>query len=304
MTRVDLREAIASRPVVLDGGLATLLEQHGHDLSSDLWSARLLRDDPGAVEAAHREFFLAGAEVATTASYQVSFDGFGVDGTGRAEVERLLRLSVELAASARDAAAPQGWVAASVGPYGAVLADGSEYRGDYDLDVAGLRAFHRPRLDVLASTVGQGADVLAVETIPCLAEVEAVLAELHGTGVPAWLSLSAADGLTRAGEPLGEAFAMAAGVSEVIAVGVNCTTPADALAAVPLAGAHGPAVVYPNSGQSWNAAARTWEGDSAFDPDAVAAWVAAGARLVGGCCRVGTADISALAVSLPDRTRR
>ena len=124
--------------------------------------------------------------------------------------------------------APGGWVAASVGPYGAVLADGSEYRGDYDLDVAGLRAFHRPRLDVLASTVGEGADVLAVETIPCLAEVEAVLAELDGTGVPAWLSLSAADGMTRAGEPLGEAFAMAAGVPEVIAVGVNCTTPADA----------------------------------------------------------------------------
>ncbi len=194
MSRRDLRETIASRPVVLDGGLATLLEQHGHDLSSDLWSARLLRDDPAAIQAAHREFFAAGAEVATTASYQVSFEGFGAAGADRDEVERLLRRSVELAASARDAVAPQGWVAASVGPYGAVLADGSEYRGDYDLDVAGLRAFHRPRLDVLSSTVGEGADVLAVETIPCLAEVEAVLAELDGTGVPAWLSLSAADG--------------------------------------------------------------------------------------------------------------
>ena len=294
MSRTELRETIASRPVVLDGGLATLLEQRGHDLSSDLWSARLLRDDPQAIERAHREFFAAGAEVATTASYQVSFEGFGAAGAGRDEVERLLRRSVELASAARDAVAPDGWVAASVGPYGAVLADGSEYRGDYDLGVAGLRAFHRPRLDVLGAMVGDRADVLAVETIPCLAEVEAVLAELDGSGVPAWLSLSAADGRTRAGEPLEEAFAMAADVAEIVAVGVNCTTPADALAAVPLAGAHGAAVVYPNSGQSWNAETRAWEGRSAFDPDDVSAWVAAGARLVGGCCRVGTQDIALL----------
>jgi homocysteine S-methyltransferase len=125
-----------------------------------------------------------------------------------------------------------------------------------------------------------------------------VLAELDGTGVPAWLSLSAADGRTRAGEPLEEAFAMAADVSEVLAVGVNCTTPADAGAAVPLAGAHGPVVVYPNSGQSWNAVTREWEGTSAFDADEVSGWVAAGARLVGGCCRVGTDDIAALRATL------
>ena len=298
MTRTSIRDTVATRPVVLDGGLATLLERHGHDLSSDLWSARLLRDDPAAIERAHREFFTAGAEVATTASYQVSFEGFGATGVDRDEVEQLLRRSVSLAAAARDEVAPDGWVAASVGPYGAVLADGSEYRGDYDLDVAGLRAFHRPRLDVLASTVGDQADVLAIETIPCLAEVEAVLAELDGTGVPAWLSLSAADGRTRLGEPLGEAFAMAAGVAEIVGVGINCTTPADAGDAVPLAGAHGPAVVYPNSGQTWNAATRAWEGRSAFHADDVSAWVASGARLVGGCCRVGPEDISALRATL------
>ncbi|RYB91726.1 homocysteine S-methyltransferase [Nocardioides oleivorans] len=294
MTRSPLQETITGRTVVLDGGLATLLERRGHDLTSHLWSGRLLRDDPGAVEDAHREFFDAGAEVATTASYQVSFEGFGADGVDRDEVERLLRRSVELAAAARDAVAPDGWVAASVGPYGAMLADGSEYRGDYDLDVAGLRAFHRPRLDVLASTVGEGADVLAIETIPCLAEVEAVLTELDGTGVPAWLSLSAADGRTRAGEPLEDAIAMAAGVAEVLAVGVNCTTPADARTAATLAGAHGPAVVYPNSGQDWNATTRQWEGRSAFDAEDVAAWVASGACLVGGCCRVGPEDVHAL----------
>ncbi|GAA5148483.1 homocysteine S-methyltransferase [Nocardioides marinquilinus] len=301
MTRTALRDVVGDRPIVLDGGLATLLERHGHDLSSDLWSARLLRDDPDAIRAAHEEFFAAGAEVATTASYQVSFEGFGAAGADRDEVERLLRRSVELAAAARDAAAPDGWVAASVGPYGAVLADGSEYRGDYGLDVAQLRAFHRPRLDVLASTVADGAaDVLAVETVPCLAEVEAVLAELDGTGVPAWLSLSAAGSRTRAGEPLEEAFAMAAGVAEVLAVGVNCTTPPDATAAVPLAGRHTTAVVYPNSGQRWDAGARAWTGESAFDPADVAAWVAAGARLVGGCCRVGPEDVAALRAVLSE----
>jgi homocysteine S-methyltransferase len=298
MSRTSLRDTVRTRPVVLDGGLATLLERHGHDLSSHLWSARLLRDDPAAIERAHREFFAAGAEVATTASYQVSFEGFGAEGADRDEVEQLLRRSVELASAARDAVAPDGWVAASVGPYGAVLADGSEYRGDYDLDVDGLRAFHRPRLDVLASTVGDGADVLAVETVPCLAEVEAVLAELDGSGVPAWLSLSAAGGRTRAGEPLAEAFAMAADVAEVIAVGVNCTTPADAGAAVALAGASGPAVVYPNSGQGWDAVARSWTGRSAFEPADVSGWVADGARLVGGCCRVGPEDITALRATL------
>jgi homocysteine S-methyltransferase len=299
VTRTSLSDVIADRPVVLDGGLATLLERHGHDLSSDLWSARLLRDDPAAIERAHREFFEAGAEVATTASYQVSFEGFGATGVERDEVEQLLRRSVQLAASARDAVAPQGWVAASVGPYGAVLADGSEYRGDYDLDVDGLRAFHRPRLDVLASMVGDGADVLAIETIPCLAEVEAVLAELDGTGVPAWLSLTAADGRTRQGEHLGEAFAMAADVAEIVAVGINCTTPLDARDAVPTAGAtFGAGVVYPNSGQSWNAETRQWEGSSAFRAEDVSAWVMAGARLVGGCCRVGPEDITALRATL------
>ena len=281
---LDLAAAIANRPVLLDGGLATLLEGHGHDLTSALWSARLLRDDPAAIESAHREFYAAGAEVATTASYQVSFEGFAARGVDRAETKQLLRDSVLLARSARDAAAPDGWVAASVGPYGAMLADGSEYRGDYGVDVAALRAFHRPRLEVLADA---GADVLAVETIPCLAEVEAVLAEVDGTGHPAWISLSAADGRTRSGEPLAEAFAMAADVAEVIAVGVNCTAPSDVAGALAQVHPGQTGVAYPNSGQGWDAVARAWTGESAFDVADVEAWVTAGARLIGGCCRVG-----------------
>jgi len=283
-------QAIDAGPVVLDGGLATLLEAHGHDLSSDLWSARLLTDDPEAIVAAHAEFFDAGAQVATTASYQASFPGFATLGLDAAQAADLMRLSVALARRARDERCPSGWVAASVGPYGAYLADGSEYRGDYDLDVAGLRAFHRPRLDVLATA---GADVLAVETVPCLAEVEALCAELDGSGLVAWLSLSADGNRTRAGEALAEAWAMAADVDEIVAVGVNCCAPADVTAA--LAEATGPLVAYPNSGQGWDAVRRTWTGESAFDPGAVTGWLGAGARLVGGCCRVGPADITHVA---------
>jgi len=279
----SLVEAVRERVVVLDGGLATELERRGNDLSSVLWSARLLRDDPEEIVAAHRAFFAAGAEVAITASYQVSFDRLGD------EAEMLLRRSVDLARRAG-----QGWVAASVGPYGAMLADGSEYRGDYGRSVDELRRFHRRRLAVLAEA---GADALAVETIPCLAEVEAVLAELDGLGAQAWLSLSCVGERTRAGEPAGEAFAMARDCPAVFAVGVNCTAPADVadLVAVAAARSGKPAVAYPNSGEVWDADRRSWSGRSAFDPASVRRWVTGGARLVGGCCRVGPADVAAIA---------
>jgi homocysteine S-methyltransferase len=280
---------------VLDGGLATLLEARGHDLSSELWSARLLRDDPEAVVAAHGEFYAAGAQVATTASYQASFPGFDALGLDAGTAADLMRRSVELARRARDEHRPDGWVAASVGPYGAYLADGSEYRGDYDLSVDALRAFHRPRLEVLADS---GADVLALETIPCLAEVEALCAEVDGLGVVAWLSLSADGDRTRAGEPLAEAWAMAADVPEIVAVGVNCCAPGDVVTA--LGGADGPLVAYPNSGQGWDAVRRTWTGESAFDAGAVESWLAAGARLVGGCCRVGPDDIGRVSAEVRD----
>lgn len=283
-------------PVVLDGGLATLLEAHGHDLSSHLWSARVLVEDPQSIRRAHEEFFQAGAQVATTASYQASFDGLARLGLDHRQVVDLLRRSVEVAVAAREASRPDGWVAASVGPYGAVLADGSEYRGDDGLSVAELRRFHRPRLQVLAEA---GADLLAIETIPSLAEVEAVLAELSGTGHPAWVSLSVGPGArTRAREPVAEAFAMAAEVTEVVAAGVNCTAPADVLDALAALPSTLPGIAYPNSGQGWDAAAKRWVGRSAFDPALVRSWVAAGARLVGGCCRVGPADIAAVAAAL------
>lgn len=280
---MDLASELARRVVLLDGGLATELERRGHDLSSALWSARLLRDDPAAIVDAHRAFAAAGAEVITSASYQASFEALGDDAA------RLLRRSVALAREAGTA-----WVAASVGPYGAMLADGSEYRGDYGLSVEQLRGWHRPRLAVLADAAP---DVLAVETIPCLAEVEALCAELAALGMPAWLSLTCSGQRTRAGERVTEAFKMARDCEPVIAVGVNCTAPGDVTDAVRCAGrVSGKHVVaYPNSGESWDAAERSWTGTRALTPDAVGQWISAGARLVGGCCRVSPEDIAAVA---------
>jgi homocysteine S-methyltransferase len=292
-----LAQAMAAGPVILDGGLATLLEAHGHDLSSALWSARLLVENPDAITDAHREYYRAGAQIAITASYQASLQGFSAIGLGRTEAEQALRRSVDLAREAArtvdDGDVPR-WVAASVGPYGAALADGSEYRGDYGLTVRQLRDWHRPRLEILADA---GADVLAVETIPSAAEAEALLAEIEHLDVTAWLSLTCDAGRTRAGEPAGDVFAMAADVEQVIAVGVNCVDSVQAadLVALAVQSSGKPAVVYPNSGERWDALARGWAGTATFGPQHAAVWVAAGARLVGGCCRVGPSAISRLA---------
>ncbi|MER7847904.1 homocysteine S-methyltransferase [Kitasatospora sp. NPDC096077] len=298
----DFAAALAAGPLVLDGGMSNQLAAAGHDLSDGLWSARLLADEPEAVVEAHRAYFAAGAEVAITASYQASFEGFARRGVGHAAAARLLASSVELAREAVRAE-PGGrrrWVAASVGPYGAVLADGSEYRGRYGLDHAELVAFHRPRLEVLAAA---RPDVLALETVPDADEARALLELVHGLGVPAWLSYSVADGRTRAGQPLAEAFALAADVDEVLAVGVNCCTPRDADLAVAVAAevTGKPVVVYPNSGEEWDPERRGWRGEPTFRSARVGGWLADGARLVGGCCRVGTDGIAALAAEVTVR---
>lgn len=282
---------------MLDGGLSNQLEAQGCDLSDALWSARLLVDGPEQIEAAHAAYVRAGAQVLLTASYQAGFDGFARRGIGRAEAAGLFARSVELARRAAGAVERDVWVAASVGPYGAVTADGAEYRGRYGLTVRELERFHRPRIEALAAA---GPDALALETVPDMDEAEALLRVAGECGLPLWLSYTVAGGRTRAGQPLDEAFALAAGCGQVIAAGVNCCDPADADAAVRTAAeATGkPVVVYPNSGERWDAAARRWAGGATFDPARAAAWREAGARLVGGCCRVGPATIAELATVL------
>ncbi|MFF5156729.1 homocysteine S-methyltransferase [Streptomyces sp. NPDC000348] len=297
-----LAEALAHGTVVLDGGLSNQLASAGHDLGDELWSARLLAEDPEAVTAAHLGYFEAGADVAITASYQATFEGFARRGIGREEAAGLLALSVGCAreAARRARVTRPLWVAASVGPYGAMLADGSEYRGRYGLGVAELERFHRPRMEALAAA---GPDVLALETVPDTDEAKALLRALRGLGVPAWLSYSAAGGRTRAGRPLEEAFALAARAEEVIAVGVNCCTPQDADRAVALAArvTGKPVVVYPNSGETWDAGARAWTGRPTFTAGRVTGWRESGARLIGGCCRVGPETISSIAEVLRER---
>ncbi|MEU6486916.1 homocysteine S-methyltransferase [Streptomyces sp. NPDC046887] len=286
-------------PLVLDGGLAHQLETTGHQLGGALWSAQLLGDDPEAVVAAHQAYFEAGAGTVITASYQASFEGFARRGIGPDRAAALLVRSVELAreAARRAEARTPGralWVAASAGPYGAMLADGSEYRGQYGLSVRELERFHRPRLEVLAAA---RPDALALETVPDADEGRALVRAVRGLGVPAWLSYSVEGGRTRAGQPLEEAFAVAADAEEIVAVGVNCCRPEEVARAVSVAArvTGKPVVAYPNSGERWDAGAGAWRGPATFSADRLAQWRRAGARLVGGCCRVGPEQIAALA---------
>jgi homocysteine S-methyltransferase len=283
--------------MILDGGLSNALESRGHRLDDDLWTARLLRDAPEELAAVHRAYYLAGADVATTASYQASVEGYLRAGLDRDQAAALLRRSVTLALEVRDELAANGHrrlVAASVGPYGAVLADGSEYRGRYGLSAGALRDFHGPRLDLLASA---GPDLLAVETVPDLDEAEVLVHLLDDLGLPAWLSFSVDGSRTRAGQPLADAFAVVASSAAVVATGVNCCDPADVLPALETARAvtGKPGVAYPNTGQGWDSGTHTWSGTAAFDVALAPRWVEAGAEYVGGCCRVGPADIAALA---------
>ena len=292
--------------VILDGALATELEQRGADLRDPLWSAKLLIENPDLIRQLHYDYLVAGADIITTASYQASFEGFARRGIDAAQAAALLRLSVELACQARDAfwAAPANrrgrcrpLVAASVGPYGAFLADGSEYSGDYGLTVEELMAWHRPRLAVLATA---GADLLACETLPCLGEGEALarlLPEFPATAV--WLSFSCRDGAHIAhGEPLATAAALAERSSQIIAAGVNCTPPryVESLLRAARTATHKPLLCYPNSGEAWDAVARCWVEERAAGEFASGAlrWRDAGARLIGGCCRTSPADISRL----------
>ena len=283
--------------MILDGGLSNALAARGHDLSDGLWTARLLRDAPQEIAAVHRSYFAAGAEVATTASYQASVGGFMAAGLSRADSQALIRRSVGVAREVRDELAGDGrrrLVAASVGPYGAVLADGSEYRGRYGLTRAELREFHLPRVELLASAAP---DLIACETVPDADEAEVLVEIVDEVGLPAWLSYSV-DGLaTRAGQPLSEAFAVVEASTSVVAAGVNCCAPDDVLPALRVA--HDvtgrPAVAYPNSGQGWDSGTHTWSGATSYDVELAPAWVAAGASYVGGCCQVGPEDIAALA---------
>lgn len=302
--------------ILLDGALATELEYRGADLDDPLWSAKILLEAPALIRAVHEDYLQAGADIIMSASYQTSFEGLARRGYGREEAAVIMKRSVSLAIEARD----RFWqekehrenrlrplVAASVGPYGAFLADGSEYRGDYGLSVEALMDWHRPRMEVLLDS---GADLLACETIPCLEEAVALVRLLSETpSARAWLSFSCCDERHLCqGELLTEAVAVAEDCAQVLAVGVNCTPPRFVEALLGEAAVHTTRLLlaYPNSGEGWDAENHCWlPGREEIEFSAYAKrWFRAGAHLIGGCCRTRPADIREMRRVLQEENRR
>ncbi len=281
---------------ILDGGLATELESRGHDLDDDLWSAKLLRDQPDEIVAAHQAFINAGAEVITSGSYQATLPGFRKAGMTSTEAENLLRLSIRLAKQARGQS-PTVQVAASIGPYGAFLANGAEYTGKYDLDQQGLMEFHDQRWQILAS---ENPDIMLCETVPSLTEATA-LAQLavNSNAIPVWISFSCRDGNHISdGTEIRSVIRELHPYAQITAVGINCTPPKFLPELIPRIRLETdkPIVVYPNSGESFDANSRTWSGSQAIDDFATqaAVWRQLGASIIGGCCRVTPAHIASL----------
>ncbi len=292
--------------VMLDGALATELERHGADLKHELWSAKMLIEAPEMIRQVSRDYLVAGADIIATATYQASFDGFAKVGINRARAGNLMQLGVDLAVLAREAfwssyenhrGRLRPLVAASIGPYGACLADGSEYHGNYALDKKALIEFHRPRMIELAHS---DADLLAFETIPSKLEAEALielLAEFPHR--QAWLSFSCKDEEHVChGEKFVDCAALAETSNQIVAVGINCTPPQYLVPLLESAqGINKPLIVYPNSGEEWVAEENRWSGTACTVP-AATAWYDAGARLIGGCCRTTPDDIARMRAEL------
>jgi homocysteine S-methyltransferase len=310
----EIERILRTQPlVVLDGALATELARRGCDLNDPLWSARVLIEQPEMIRAVHADYFASGADCATTASYQATFEGFAERGLSAEEAERLIRLSVTLAIEARDAfwavesnrvGRERPFVAGSIGPYGAMLHDGSEYRGDYTLTVDELVNFHRPRMRTL---IEAGAELIACETIPNWTEAQALTRLItEFPGVVMWISFSAKDGehISR-GERLADCVAALDDHPQIASVGVNCTAPEYIRDLVRSAAKETakPILTYPNSGEHYDAETKTWHGQSCADYTAQAReWFNAGAKVIGGCCRTTPEHIRELAASLRGST--
>ncbi|KAF2089962.1 homocysteine S-methyltransferase [Saccharata proteae CBS 121410] len=302
----------SSRPIVIDGALATELEVRGHDLNSKLWSASILRSAPEDIRAVHVEYYISGAQVATTASYQASFAGLLEEGYDEVRARELVVLSVRLAQEARSIAQQQEQnqnkaprpllVAGSVGPYGAYLSNGAEYTGDYSLSIPEFQDFHRSRITALLDA---GVDLLALETLPSFTEIDALLQmlETEFPAVRAWVGItvrkqgelvSLADGT-----PLSRVAERVNSSATVVAVGLNCV--AQELVSPALVqlrqGTSKDLLCYPNSGETWDATAKVWRGSSSgregFEK-LLNDWRAIGARWLGGCCRMGPDDIKVI----------
>ena len=293
--------------LIIDGAFGTELERKGYDINDSLWSAKFLMEKPEAIAEVHLDYLKAGSDCITTASYQASFEGFMKRGMSEAEAKALIQFSVKIAQNVRDTfweneqnhlKREKPLVAASVGPYGAYLADGSEFRGNYGLSVEALMDFHQKRL---ATLIEAKPDLLACETMPCLIEVRALckLLEAFPT-MCAWVSFSAKDGIhINSGESVRECAAFLETQKQIVAIGINCTAPQyiesliDEIKAV----SSKPIIVYPNGGSTYNALTKTWDGlskSSSYGKMAYT-WFQKGARVIGGCCQTTPEDIAQIA---------
>lgn len=292
--------------MILDGAFATELESHGCDLHDELWSAKVLLENPELIKQVHMDYFTAGADCVITSSYQATVEGFIKRGLSKDEALKLISRSVLIAKEARDefwrnlddtTNRPYPLVAASVGPYGAFLADGSEYRGDYKLTENELMNFHRLRMKTL---IDAGADLIACETIPCLTEARAIVRLLKEfPGIYAWISFSAKDNMhISSGDRISDCAEWLNRYERVVAIGVNCTPPKYILSLINEIHSHTekPIVVYPNSGETYSADSHSWNGASHGESFGSMAqlWYKKGARLIGGCCRTTPEDIRAI----------
>ena len=292
--------------LVIDGALATELERRGCDLKDDLWSAKILMEQPEKIKQVHYDYFKAGADCAITASYQATLEGFMKRGLNAKEALALIQKSVKLAIEARDefwanesnrVGRMKPFVAASVGPYGAYLADGSEYRGNYGLTESELMDFHRPRMKAL---IDAGPDILACETIPSLIEAQALVKLLEEfQSIEAWISFSCRDEAhINEGQRLEDCVRLVEASPLVVAVGVNCTSPnyIPALIREAKKATSKPILVYPNSGESYDASSNDWDGRPVYESfgEEAKEWFKAGARLIGGCCRTTPSDIQVI----------
>ncbi len=291
---------IINYPLLIDGGLSNQLEKQGYDLNNKLWSAKLLESEPEAIIEAHLAYLEAGAQCITTSSYQASILGFMSIGCDMAKAVELIKKSVKLAEEAisrfkiKDI---KPLIAASIGPFGAYLADGSEYHGNYDVSEETLRKFHEQRIKILDKS---NADILACETIPNFKETLVLADILHGVEKQAWVSFSCKDeSHINDGTLIEDCINILNDHPKVFAIGVNCTSPqyvSEIIKTIKSIIKHKRIVVYPNSGEFYIAKNKTWIGtsSSATFLEMVDEWIKLGADIIGGCCRIGPDQIKSI----------
>lgn len=287
-------------PLIIDGGLSNVLEAQGFDLTHKLWSAKLLDTNPEAITKAHLTYLKAGAQCIITSSYQASIQGFLAVGYDKERAEKLLLKTVDLAEIAVEQYLETSksdfipLIAASIGPYGAYLADGSEYRGNYGVSEEILREFHLERIHLLDKT---NADLFACETIPSYREAKILVDILKDTSKPAWVSFSCKDGQhINDGTKMEDCVSLFQDYPNVFAIGVNCTEPkfiASLVKIIKSTASDKKIVVYPNAGTVYDASSKTWSGTSSPDAFVVMTreWLNLGVDIIGGCCQIGPTHI-------------